>query len=222
MSVPPWKRGLTYLGTRTVTFYLILYVISNLLIDYDRIRFGLKIRILNQSMPVSFQYLIELAEGQRKAGAEELMKYIRFYERVVVFFPDRADAFGLLGFCYYHLGLKDKALAAFFKAHQLKPNFFWYPYNLGILHMELKNIQQAAKYWQMALSADFQETLNFMNGSKVIYRSLFMHDPDYNRILPVRLRNAYQRCQQWVEIVKKIQKKESVLLATDDLRLQIF
>ena len=48
-----------FAATRAFTFYLIIFFLSNLVVDYKRIKFGIQIRAINALMPASFEYLVK-------------------------------------------------------------------------------------------------------------------------------------------------------------------
>ena len=85
--------------------------------------FRYKIRVLNRIVPYSFSQLA-VVEKVNPGLPQELSSYIHFYQKVVGYFPDQADAYGMLGFCYYYSGLNDKAIESYQKAIEQKSDFF--------------------------------------------------------------------------------------------------
>ncbi len=187
-------KSLKWILSRAIVFYLIVYSFSNVIVDYEKIRFGLKIKILNSVMPQSFSYLIESVEAQKEKDALIIEQYVKFYVKVVEFFPERADALGMLGFCYYHLGQVKKAISAYTQATSLEPDLFWFPYNLGLIYAQNGQYQKAKDYFHKALNADLKKTLGYITASKVIYRGLLLHvrqgEQELNRRLNEGYRNA--------------------------------
>lgn len=123
--------------------------------------------MLNHKIP-SFKDLLNFLEGKYPSVGKE---YVDYYERVVEFFPQAADAYGMLGFCYFHRGQVERAIAAYTQASTLTPRFFWYPLNLGLIYYREEQYTQAAESLQKAVAIPPQETLNQIKTSTV-YRQI--------------------------------------------------
>lgn len=178
---------------RAVIFYIFIFLVVHLLVDYERVRFGLKIRILDNMMPDSFHYLIESVEGKELVDQNKLTPFFRFYAKVVGFFPEQSDAWGMLAFCYYHLKDYNRAVVGYQKAMTLEPDYFWYYYNLGTIYYKDNQYAKAAQYFHDAILMDPNEALTFTLNSNVIYRSILRNFKDPKRELMLRIQRGYHQ-----------------------------
>ena len=188
-----------YLSKRAIVFYLVVLAASFLIVDYKKVTFGVKIRYLNKIMPDSFYDLADFAEGQKKLTPERMLMYTHFYEKVVTFFPERADAFGMLGFCYYYLGRIDQAKIAYQRAAELNPDFFWFHYNLGLIAYNSNRYDEAVHFFNKALVVEQDSTLNYIKSSKVIYRSILLDHQDFAQKTTMRLKKAYHEAHDLLQ-----------------------
>ena len=191
--------SIRWLGTRTVIFYVLIFLAGHFMVKHERVAFGLKVRILNSIMSSSFTSLINIIEigGTTYLEDEEsLQAHLRFYQRVIDFFPERADAHGMAGVCYYYLGQKDQAKKFFERAEVLKPDFFWYPYNLGVIHFEAKQYAKANHFFSKAIAIDPNATLAYIRKSKVIFKSIMLDDPKFAKQTVNRLKEGYRQAVQ--------------------------
>jgi len=192
-----------FLLSRAAFFYLVLGLLSFALVDYKRIAFTYKIRVLNTIMPHSLRFMVDTVErggprietssprgGQAPSG--EMTRAIGFYARVADFFPEQADAWGMLGFCFYHTGQTAKSYAAYQKALELNSEVFWYHYNLGVLNYNFGEFAKARQHFQNALKLAPLPTLQFIDGSKVIYRSIMIDAGLTGKDLQQRLGEGYR------------------------------
>lgn len=137
--------------------------------------------LLNKSMPQSFDYLIKLDEKTELPVRYKLQEFASYYENVTLFAPS-ADAFGLLGYCYHYLGFQEKSMEAYRKAIQMKPNFFWFYYNLGILSYKNGSYQNAALLFQKALETKTKDNINLVFSSRIYYPLLSAEGINYSKL----------------------------------------
>lgn len=163
------REAIKFLFSRAFIFYLLVSVFVYFFVDFDHIAQGMKTRTLNYYMPKSFSYLIDLDEGRVPVSSSELQYYISYFEKVAEYFPQRADTYGFLGFCYYHLGQMAKAKEAYATQARLFPKFFWAHYNLGIISMLQKNEAEAVASFQQALNVDVRYTTSFLVSPRTLY-----------------------------------------------------
>ena len=105
---------------RSLIFFIIIVLLSHLVINYKRLKFKVQINAINYAMPSSFNNIVEVVREKKKINYEMFSKYIEFYSRIIQFFPERADAHGMLGFCYYHGGYQTKSIHSYEKAIEAK------------------------------------------------------------------------------------------------------
>jgi len=192
---------------RAVIFYLILFTCQRLIIDYDKLSFGIKIRIIENLMPTDFGPLVQLVdllnhESFREEGLGQLRKarvkdteyysYLQFYKTIVDFFPERADAHSLLGYLYYIYGDTRGAMKSYEKAIQNNPEVFWFHYNLGLLHYGLKDYKKASELLGRSLEKTADDTMQYIVSSKIVYLSIVMSRPLFGQQIRLRLQKGYQ------------------------------
>jgi len=81
----------------------------------------------------------------------------------------KGSAYGMLGFCYYHLGKHKEAVSFYRKALEINPYFFWFHYNLGVVYFKKGQYEQAAVSFKKAQDTVPKHNLKFIRASKVIY-----------------------------------------------------
>ena len=176
-----FTHGIVWLLKRAIVFYVILFLLSNVLIKYDLINFGIKIRIIDNLMPDSFSYLVDLSSGRRSADQTRLMPYLNFYGTVYRFFPERSDALNLLAFCYYYFGEIGQAKASYQKA-------------LEILKRKISPELEKIKALQEKFS-----------------RRDLAHLEEYYSSLGMELEKKEKRCPAEEEVLKRIQDRKTAL-----------
>ena len=95
-----------------------------------------------------------------------------YYENLLQVFPEFADAYGILGYCYHYLGNDMKAEAFFKKAIDGKPDYFWYSYDLAILYIKDRHYHESQVLLQKAIQLDPQASLKDLVFSAILYRLL--------------------------------------------------
>ena len=186
-----WLKPFIWIVTRAVIVYIAVIFIANSTVDHNRVQFGLKIRLLNHMMPYPFRNMIDVLTGIDQVDKSEFKRYKKFYARVIQFFPERADAFSMLGFCSYHLENTKEAVAFYNKAVTLDPDIFWFYYNLGLIYYEQGRYKEAAEYFDQAVIKDPNDTIKFIQASKVIYRSILMNSLELNEFTAQRIISGY-------------------------------
>ena len=207
-------KAAMYVFTRAAVFYFIVFLASNVIVDYEKIKFNMQIRVLNSIMPNSFASLIKATAPEKKHNDTEIVSYIRFYQRVVDFFPEQADARAMLGFCYFHREDISRAMANYQKAFEINKDVFWTNYNLGILYVLTHQDKEAEVYLKRATVADSQKTLNFILTSNVIYRSIMVDAGISVEELKVNLKEGYFQANMLLLKIYERQKNFSEMILT--------
>ena len=176
---------------RAFIFYAFLFLLAAVLVNHDRIRFGYKIRILDTLMPVSFNYLLDHMIDQKYAPSD-LRPFTSFYKKVTDFFPNEADAWGMLGFCHFYEGRTKEAVDDYQKAVELEPKFFWFYHNLGVVYFKQGEYLKAIDVTKQGLRRNPQDSLQFIASSTVIYRSLLLSLKNQNINLTKRMEQGYR------------------------------
>ena len=147
---------------RSLSLYLAIFLLSYFMIDNSKVR----AKQLNQyRLPID--YLIRFSEGRVPFDSAIFKKNIKYYETVLSFLPNAAEVSSMLGFCYYYVGEGEKAIAAYENAIKQTRYFFWFHYNLRIIHFYNKNYTEAIKYFQGALKQSPRLTIGLTRISKI-------------------------------------------------------
>jgi superkiller protein 3 len=96
--------------------------------------------------------------------------------------PERADAYGLMGFCLFHLGEQDRAVDAYKKSIEINPDFFWFHYNLGVLYFKKGQYDEARESLNRALEQEPTDVMDVIYDSKRLYLPLMGKRLDQNKI----------------------------------------
>jgi len=182
--------------------------------------------ILNNLMPRSIDYLVETAVAHQAYDPRKLQSYVYYYEKVVAFMPQRADARGMLGYLYYQMGQEQKAIAAYEKAIKVYPHFFWFYYNLGMIHLKAERYEEAVAFFKKASAAKPEAALAFIYSSKRIYLPVVSKmTADLNKPMTEQLKEGYQRGHVLMALIEKYSKLPANLRTPwnkDKLYLQIY
>ncbi len=167
--------------------YLVFALCGHVLINNDVV----KGKTLNSIRPSSFNYLFDVTEHPEKIDRKQLWEYVYYYKKLVDFLPNLADAYGMLGFCYYHLGKTNKAIDNYKKAVLLAPQFFWFRYNLGVIYYRKQDYVKAAKCFKAAIALDLEESIVFISMSKMYKPMLWSGAVNTREKLMSRMREGY-------------------------------
>ena len=179
-----------FIFSRPIIFYSLIVFLSNFIIDYPRLAVIVKVKNLNTIMPKSFLPIMQLANNQQ-VKADDFYPCFAFYNEINRQFPDQPDDLGMLGFCYYHLGQPLKAIYFYQKAVKLRPDIFWFHFNIGVLFYKEGRYQLAIDSLRKAVASKSVDTLKFIASSGVVYRTLTQEFPDLQYNVPIRLSQGY-------------------------------
>jgi tetratricopeptide (TPR) repeat protein len=85
--------------------------------------------------PQPMDYLWQIDIQHAPIDKNLIRYYADYYENLLQVFPQLADAYGVLGYCFHYLGNDLKAKEFFKKAIDGDPSYFWYYYDLAILYI---------------------------------------------------------------------------------------
>ena len=183
-----------------MTISLALFFIKKISFEMHEV----KKNTLNFFMPREFKVFSEAIYNDVNFHQDALVKYQNYYRKIAEYMPYRAEAYGLLGFCSYYLGDKEKAIKSYIKAIELNPDFFWYYYNLGIIYWKSHQWQLSRQYLQKAIQVKPQETLKFIYSSQMIYLPI-IKDRGYDfKKISEELQKGYEKGYQFSMISKYI------------------
>ncbi|OGW97729.1 MAG: hypothetical protein A2Z81_05135 [Omnitrophica WOR_2 bacterium GWA2_45_18] len=178
-----------FYGNRVMILYLFAWVFFHATIDHPKSLNAAKITVLNRLLP-SFVHLTGIMDDQEVPDKKKLRGCIQYYEKVVLYMPQLAEAYGLLGFCYYHTGEKQKSLEAYKKAALLNPHFFWSHYNLGLIDYKEGRYSEAVESFQKALTTQPEVNIKIINTS-MIYKQILLGSGHDHYDITTHLRNGY-------------------------------
>ncbi len=197
------------MSTRVVTLYLILFCVGYMLLDREKYQEGVMVRTLNDMMPESYEHLIDVSYGITPLDKEQWQKYIDYYKKIVQYYPDKSEAHGLLGFCYYQSGNYERAIAEYKEAISLNKYFFWFPYNLGIIYLKTGQYDQAKEFFKVAVSTKPAHALLFIQGSKFIYAPIMNTLVGAFHVSIIgQLKMSYDDCKRLLILMEKATSKK--------------
>jgi tetratricopeptide (TPR) repeat protein len=141
-------KAIRYIFGRCFLLYIVAALLCWRLVDHHLVL----IRVLNYWEPV-VSSLFEYAKGSDPSNTPLLVHSIRYYKSIVKILPS-APSYGAIGFCYYHLGNKTKAIEYYQKAARTDPSFFGIHYDLGALYFDAGRYREAADTLQTALKTE--------------------------------------------------------------------
>jgi tetratricopeptide (TPR) repeat protein len=168
-----------------------LFSISSLIVDRSRIDAKARNTTLNQWMP-SFDYLAGWVKNESLFEKEPLKKCVRYYNKVIDYYPQISAAHEMLGFCYYRLGERDKAISYYNKAIILNPHFFWSYYNLGVIYLKESGYDKAAYLFKKGMNVKPDITMKEIANSK-IYQQI-RSAKNFNYAVDSKLKEGYKKC----------------------------
>ncbi len=197
------NKFLKFLVTRTFILYLLAFGLIWGLFDIPKVRQTVQLKILNRFRPESFDYLVQTAVEGKKFDKHLLETYSFYYQKVTEYVPHRADAYGMLGFCDYHLGKKEEAIASYEKAIEINPDFFWFYYNLGVIYFKDGQYKEAYEVFKKTVKVKPQATLSFIQWSKRIYMPLVIIKIRLGDSVEEELKTGYRDCYKLLAMLQQ-------------------
>jgi len=166
-------------------------IIKHIYAERDKARVRVGLMAVNSFKPTSWDFFYEFIQGQGTVKAEGLGRYVNYYQRVAEYYPDVPGGYEILGFCYYHLGKRQKAREAYAAAMAIRPDFFWPYYNLGILYFQKGQYQKAADLFRTATGLNPAITFKKMLSSRA-YGEILRVAPQFNYAADQNLKECFQ------------------------------
>lgn len=128
-----------------------------------------KIMTLNLYKPSNFKILYQFAERSTKADAAVLGAHILYFKELaeVLPVPLNADAYAMLGFCYFHQGKTDEALLNYARSLEGNPVFLSTYFNLALVYFRAGNYSQASELISRMMAMTPELTLRIIAASKI-------------------------------------------------------
>ena len=147
------------------------------------------IKRLNMSMPSGAMYQELMRANMSENSDLQTTGLIDYYLQLTQAMPWMSDAYTLLGFCYYKQGDKEKAFNMFQKAFYINPDLFYNGFNLSLMFLEAKRIDEATKIMALVLQQAPRRTLQIMASSKV-YQDIIGANKDHDPIATLQINYA--------------------------------
>ena len=177
-------------------------VFSSIIKDRELTKLRAKAMALSFSQP-SFEHLVRFLRIKEALTEDLWQEYMDYYAKVVRDFPRIAEAYGMLGFCSFHLGKMDVAIFYYQQATRLNPQFFWYLYNLGVLYYKNFNEKEARESFLKAFNTDAELNLKLIYSSR-LYQQIFWPEKNFGGYsVEKNLQAGYQTCEQLIKILNQ-------------------
>ena len=158
---------LKFILTRSIVVYFACFFLIWRMLDYNQLLDNAVNQTMSRLTP-PMDYFAEFVDRGDHYNRFKLMNCINYHQAVIHFFPyQKAEAYGMLGFCYERLGQQDQAVASYQQAIALNPDYFWPYYNLGVIFYQKAKFSQAIDYLSQALEQIPIKTVFFLSRSKV-------------------------------------------------------
>ena len=148
-----------------------------------------KVKMLNFYRPDHYRPLTEALEhGQPVPG-----NYLKYHELAAEYLPTDFAAQYMFALCAHSRGDYAQAAAAYRRAIDINPYFFWGYYNFGILCWTTGQPETARRLWAAGTKIPPELVLKALVSTKLLADCLGDHDPT------VSLRKAYADALRWAQ-----------------------
>ncbi len=215
LSLPVYWEGLKHIKEITrkgiINLIVIILMFGTLGVyfvrHYDEMRGHMRSQGINWLIPESYDYLEEASQSTENIDQKKLKKYLPYYQKIIQYYPEMAEAHGMKGFCLYHLGEEKKAIEAYQKAKALNPHFFWFYYNLGNIYLKNEQYALAVEMFQKALKTKPQAALIFVRSSRMIYMPIIREKfKDFSEV-ERELSQGYKDCYKLRVLTQAVLEK---------------
>ena len=168
------------LKTRVVIVYIVCFILILPFFVYSKFKSNAVEQTMSRLVPRT-HYFKEFIYPKDHFDEYNLRLCINYHKRVAEFFPfQKAEAYGMLGFCYERLGNTDQSINYYQRSLEVVPYYFWPNYNLGIIYFKKGQYEKAFTNFKEALGKDLKTNMMLLSRSKV-YNDVRVSDPgDYN------------------------------------------
>ncbi len=184
-------------------FYFVAVLLALSAFDYEGVMNQVRLSVLNRLMPDS-TYVAKFVENHGQLGVNDAINvkdYMVCFREVVRYFPSFFEAWGILGFSYYHLGKTEQAIYAYERAIVANPNNLWFYHDLGMIYFKSGQYEKAADYFKKALMTNADVALASLISSRV-YLPIFEYIKDYQGVLAGNIKKGYQHCYQMLVLLE--------------------
>jgi len=163
-------------------------------------------RALDDQMP-SLAFLAKLQQQPLDPSSRRrLKKWADYFDAQVAFAFYPADSYSWQGYCFHQLGQPLNAIAAYQKAIQLNPPYFWFHHYLGTVYYANQQWEPAARSLSDALKTNPYFTLSTMRNYITVSPPLIFQRRPYLSASDHMLRNnqllreGYVDCYQMLTV----------------------
>lgn len=121
-------------------------------------------QVLNRLRPADFKPFMTKTQTP-----EQTDEAFRFFVRAKDVMRQDADAWGIYGYFSYLKGNRKEAIRAYETALELNPTFYWFHYNLAVLHYQAGEYEKAASYILETRKLNLFFTFLFIRESRHMY-----------------------------------------------------
>jgi len=188
---------LKFILTRSIVFYLVCTGLVWQFLDYQKLVRNAIPQTMSRLTP-PIDYFAEFVDKDSRYDPYKLMNCINYHQAVTQFFDfQKAEGFGMLGFCYDRLGNRHLAKDSYQKAISFNPDYFWPYYDLGVINYNEKQYAGAVDYFEKAIGLNPLKTVLLLSRSKV-----------YNDVRLSKVGGTYD----FIEGIKEGRKEAYILL----------
>jgi tetratricopeptide (TPR) repeat protein len=223
------RKKTYYLLHLSLTLLLLIFLFKSfqgLFADWQRVKTKLYFSPLNKLQPNKevLDHLVKGIYGNQALDAQILERLKRYFILLSEYFPERSDAFGMKGLCLYYQGQIPQAEEAYQKAIELNPHFFWFYYNLGVIHMKDNNYPAAMAAFKQGLQTRPEHALYYIQTSEKVYLPILKSTRDLWGWEPQdQLKQGYQDCLGLLLLAQKLKEApDSVEMPDEAVPLAIF
>jgi len=153
--------------TRAFIFYLVCFLLVWRILNYHQLIENAIPQTMSRLTP-PINYFTEFVDRQDNYNRFSLMNCIYYHKAVAHYFPyQKAEAYGMLGFCYERSGQSAQAIDYYKQAIALNPDYFWPYYDLGVIYYNQTQYSKAADYFLQAVEQNPVKTIVLLSRSKV-------------------------------------------------------
>lgn len=141
-----------------------------------------KMTALNLFMPADFSVLYEFLRPGSKEGVRLPYSYIPYFRQVVQILPPvfAADAYAMLGFCYFHEGKIKESYESYTKSLEGNPAFLWTYYNLATIEFKARRYDRTVFLLEQMFKLNPEISARVISSSKIYTDVLRSHQGPFD------------------------------------------
>ncbi len=198
--------------------FIVFSLTGSVVLDFYRQK---EAEFLDLRKELSFVDLLGLEDSRQPLSDPKIRQYLKYFQQAYSRDHSSGDSRALAGFCYYHLGQKDKARSVYQEVLNLYPNFFAFVYNVAVLDFEEGRYEEALEGFKKALAVNPAQTIGYLRGFKnFIYMIYRMRVFDFS--LNERLKEGYALSAYFAAVCceKLENKKQAVFFHQQSLNIK--